>query len=335
MSRTRVPTLAGALVATLAILFPTLPLSAAEVTPLRGADLQQALYDVVVAIEKAGGMEPTASTLLYWNRPEVEAALEAIPNKAAFLEASTQIVKRSQAARSAGLAPPQEIVPAVTATPESGTAPYPPNYPDTSTDLDYLLLRPLGLVTSNSSRCESAGFAYYLAALAGAQISLTAAQLACDASGCDPTGIICISVCGATKIVQAGFLVARAPVDACNSWEGKLDAAENEAAYRNSVYILSDLSSHDDRIRALLAAQSGDSAELQAELQAHDAAVKALIAQLEASLGRHDARLSTHDADIKLLLDQSSKAIIGNEMEIIKLLKTPEGRRPGWGKEGY
>ena len=47
-------------------------------------------------------MEPNASTLLYWNRPEVEMALDAIPNKEQFLEASAEIVRRSQAARAAG-----------------------------------------------------------------------------------------------------------------------------------------------------------------------------------------------------------------------------------------
>ena len=49
-------------------------------------------------------------------------------------------------------------------------------------------------------------------------------------------------------------------------------------------------------------------------------------------LGNHiHDNLETHDSDIKALLGQ----IIANQMEIIKLLKTPEGRRPGWNTDGY
>lgn len=52
-------------------------------------------------------------------------------------------------------------------------------------------------------------------------------------------------------------------------------------------------------------------------------------------LAAHDVRitdqLSAHDADIKALLTN----ILANQVEIIKLLKTPQGRRPGWGVEGY
>ncbi len=335
MSRTHVSVCVAAVIAVALAIVVSTPAIAADRPPIGGAELQQALYDVVIVIEKAGGMEPTASEGLYWNSTEVEQALEAIPNKEQFLKASTEIVNRSQEARRAGRAPREETTAPLSASSETGSAPFPPNYPNTSTDLDYLLLSPLGLVSSNSSRCESAGYAYYLAALAGANISLTAAQLACDASGCDPTGIICISVCGATKLVQAAYLVARAPVAACESWEGKLLAAENEAAYRNSRIALSDLSAHDDRIRALLATQSGESAELGAALAAPDAPGTGVVAQLDAFLRSHDSRLETHDSDIKRLLEQTATRIVLNQAEIIKLLKTPEGRRPGWGKEGY
>ncbi|MCM2314549.1 MAG: hypothetical protein NDJ92_05280 [Thermoanaerobaculia bacterium] len=315
------------LLLTLAILAPAAA-SAAEPAPIGGAELQQAMYDMILVIEKAGGLDSTASNGLYWNSPDVEQALEAIPNKKQFLEATRQIVKRSQAARIAGRTDLAETSALVAASSEVGTAAFTPNYPDTGTDLDYLVLHPLGLVSNNSSRCSGGGFAYYQAALAGANISLTAAQLACDASGCDPTGIVCISVCGATKIVQAAYLIAKVPVDACNSWDAKIAAAENEAAWKNSELALSDLSTHDDRIGAALASQSAATAQLAADLLAHDAAVKSLMAQLEAGLSRHDE-------DVKLLLSQLLSTMASGQTEIIKLLKTPEGRRPGWNEDGY
>lgn len=49
-------------------------------------------------------------------------------------------------------------------------------------------------------------------------------------------------------------------------------------------------------------------------------------------LGTHiHENLDTHDTDIKELLSE----IAANQREIIKLLKTPQGQRPGWNKEGY
>ena len=42
-------------------------------------------------------------------------------------------------------------------------------------------------------------------------------------------------------------------------------------------------------------------------------------------------RLGTHDADMKAVLEK----ILANQAEIIKLLLTPEGKRPGFGKGGY
>lgn len=316
------------LLLSLSIFTPSAALAAEPAAPIGGAELQQAMYDMLVVIEKAGGLDSTASDGFYWNSPDVEQALEAIPNKRQFLEAAKQIVKQSQAARIAGKTEPGEASALVSASSEIGTAPFSPNYPDTSTDLDYLVLHPLGLVSNNSSRCSSGGFAYYLAALAGANISLTAAQLACDAAGCDPTGIVCISVCGATKIVQAAYLIAKVPVDACNSWDAKIATAENEAAWKNSEFALTDLSAHDDRASAALASQSAATAQLTADLLAHDAAVKALMVQLEAGLGEHDE-------DVKLLLAQLITTMVSGQTEIIKLLKTPEGKRPGWNEDGY
>lgn len=307
---------------------------AEEKAPLTGAELQQAMYNALVVIEKAGGMESTASDAFYWNTPEVTQALEAIPDKELFLKAVTEIIKSSQAARTAGKGEPES--PALLSVPEvNGTSAFIPNYPDTSTDLDYLLLKPLGLVTSKSSRCGGSAWPYYQAGLVGAGISLTAAQLACDASGCDPTGIVCISVCGATKIVQAGYLVFKAPVDACDSWEAKLDAAENQAAYKNSESILGDLSAHDTKVGGLLASQKSATTAIAASITTHDAAMKALLSQLDAALRGHNSKLVTHDGDLKLLLGQLLTTMVTNQMEIIKLLKTPEGRRPGWGKDGY
>jgi len=307
--------------------------AAGEAPEVAGVELQQAMYEALVVIEKAGGLEPTASDALYWSNAEVAQAFESISDKERFLQAVTAIKHRSLAARIGGRDAMYEV--AVPPDSLNGTTPAYPNYPNPSMDVDYALLYPLGLVANNSSRCNASGFAEYIAALTGANITLTAAQLACDAAGCDPTGIACISVCGATKIVQAAYLVALAPVEACNSWEAKLDSAENEAAYKNSASILYDLDAHDDRILSTLASQAGAVDDLATALAAHDLIVNAALDAIESDLAAHDGRLAVHDADIKTVLAQMLQTVVANQAEIIKLLKTPEGKRPGWGKEGY
>jgi hypothetical protein len=52
---------------------------------------------------------------------------------------------------------------------------------------------------------------------------------------------------------------------------------------------------------------------------------------IHGDLKTHDDYLVQHDTDIKALLFE----IAENQREIIKLLKTPQGNRPGWNKEGY
>jgi hypothetical protein len=315
----------------LIVVMPSLA-SADEPMPLSGAELQQAMYEALVVIEKARGYDSTASDAMYWNSTEVAQAFDAIPDKQRFLNAVTAIRHRSFAARIGGR-DAMLVVPPVKSL--NGTAPFTPNYPNPSMDVDYALLYPLGLVANNSSRCDGPGFAEYQAVLTGANISLTAAQLACDAAGCDPTGIACISVCGATKIVQAAYLVALAPVEACKSWESKLDSAENQAAFKNTESLLGDLDAHDDRILSTLASQAGAVDDLSSALAAHDLLVQAALDSIRGNLAAHDGKLDRHDADIKAMLEQMLSAVVANQAEIIKLLKTPEGKRPGWGKEGY
>jgi len=166
--------------------------------------------------------------------------------------------------------------------------------------------------------------------------------MACSVAGCDPTGVVCAAVCGATQATNLFYTALLEPVEYCKGWAGSLDSAENQAAYMNSASLLRDLDAHDDRILSALASQAGAADDLAAALAAHDILVNATLGTIKGNLTDHDSRLSAHDtrlgvhdADIKARLEQMLSAVVANQMEIIKLLKTPEGRRPGWGKEGY
>ena len=56
---------------------------------------------------------------------------------------------------------------------------------------------------------------------------------------------------------------------------------------------------------------------------------------LEDSLYIGRGAMAKSNADLKKLLYDMLAKLVANQNEIIKLLKTPEGRRPGWGTAGY
>ena len=59
---------------------------------------------------------------------------------------------------------------------------------------------------------------------------------------------------------------------------------------------------------------------------------------IDADLAAHDADLAAHDADIKALLAKIQESVDANREKldhIIKLLLTPQGRRPGFKKDGF
>lgn len=68
--------------------------------------------------------------------------------------------------------------------------------------------------------------------------------------------------------------------------------------------------------------------KISGEIASHDQNIAALVTQHDSAIAD---QLSLHDAEIKELLRQ----IVANQEETIKLLKTPEGKRPGWNKDGY
>lgn len=320
--------------AILSCVSPAALFAADDPAPITGAVLQQAAYDVLVAIEKARGSDSTASDAFYWADPNIQQALEAIPDKEGFLEALTVIKHRSMAARlgngAKALVPPPGVEPSL-----NGTAPASPSYPDTYLDTNYQMLLLLGIAPSPYKRCDGEVFAYYQAALYGASVSLRVAKMACTVAGCDPSGVVCAGVCGGVEAVELLYTALMEPVEYCKGWAASLDAAENEAAYKNTASILTDLDAHDNRILAALANQAGEADEIAAALAAHNLLVTAKLESLESQFATHDGKLVKHDADVKALLEQMLSAVIANQAEIIKLLKTPEGRRPGWGTEGY
>ena len=302
------------------------PVIAEENSTYSAQDVRQAMVNALASIEQAAGLLPEASVAISELDDEVvEIIFSSIPKQDEFMAASREIVSRVENAR-AGIAVGQPESPKRqfgSVRDLTGTPPFFPNYPG---GVAYETILLLGLVDSPDDRCGGPGYEAYEAALAGAEAAMAIGDAACEVAGCDPTGIfVCLPTCGAVETVGLGVLTARVPIDACAAHGGGVDSAEIEAGYENGVSILSDLAAHDAGIKSDLAAHD---ANIDGDLAAHDASIKSELAAHDANI---DGDLATHDADIKALLAN----IVANQEEIIKLLKTPQGRRPGWGVEGY
>lgn len=96
--------------------------------------------------------------------------------------------------------------------------------------------------------------------------------------------------CGISAAAQVLVIGAQVVLDLFEVCSDSIDSAEIEAAWKNTKVIHSDLATHDSHLTT------------------------------------HDNNLAAHDADIKARLNQIDAVL----QEIIRLLITPQGRRPGF-----
>lgn len=205
-------------------------------------------------------------------------------------------------------------------------APFPPDYPPETGVYGvsiFVPLQALGLVDSADDRCDSQVFAgFWDAYVAGkvaaavAGVAVRVADAACAVIACEPIGFACAIACAITEVATGVLETAvdaldllEVPITLCAIQDGNVDGAEIEATYENSVNTLNDLAAHDTNIDGDLAAHD---ANIDGDLAAHDARM----------IGRMDT------------LDATLAIILANQEEIIRLLKTPQGKRPGWNRGG-
>lgn len=285
---------------------------------------RDAMVQTLISIEQAMGLSSEASQGIDdLDATMVNELFSPMKNRQEFINAAANVRNW--------------ILEAGPATGENGTRstdsfPFSPNYP---TGASYQVALLFGLVDSPDDRCGGPDFDNYEAFFDGVNETMRLADAACLVAGCDPTGIGCGIACGAVEVTKQAFLTAAIPLNACKAHGEGVDSAEIEAGFENSVRILSDIGDQKSALDDLAAALAAHDANIDGDLMAHDAALAAHDANIDGDLADHDARIaaqvSLHDADIKALLAN----ILANQAEIIKLLKTPEGRRPGWNKEGY
>ena len=328
----------------------------AQARDIQPAEVKMAMYDIVRIIEKTTHRDSKVSDALLRTDPEV---WRSMPNKQDALTAADFFRKND------AFAIPLEqlrlkgsLSNAAPPPPPVGSAAFFPNYP--GQDPNYLVLVAFGLVTygdfthrSNGAGFiastlppgyETLGWTAYKSALYGAGISVRVAELACTAAQGIPAAET--AACAAYAVVQGILDLASVPFNAANAWDAQIDSAELEAAYRNAVLALGDMSAHDDRQTSAHNSHSSALSAHNSALTVHDAWVKAKLGEMTGAsttladaLAAHDewvrANLLKNNADLKKLLFDMLAKLVANQNEIIKLLKTPETRRPGWITAGY
>ncbi len=297
-------------VLSLLMVLGSVPAMAQKVETYSAAEVHRAMFDAISSIEEAAGMEPRASwAIAEMSDESVEMLFSSIANKERFVSAAQHVVERVEAARVElrGNNRPGQSDGSDPWLTLASTAPFTPDYP-ASSDLAYTVALGLGLVSSPDDRCGGETFDYYVDVLDVAEETMAIGDAACTVAACEITGAACFVACGLVEAVKLAVLAAGVPLRACETHGANVDSAEIEAGYENTVGILLDLAAHDLNIDGDLAAHD---ANIDGDLAAHDARILARLDALEA-----------------MMTD-----VLANQAEIIKLLKTPHGRREGWNKQ--
>lgn len=262
---------------------------------------RQVLSGLLAGMENAMGLPPNASEAVRNASPqELDLMLRYVENPEAFYS-SAQRIQGYLAAGEQGLRGSGSDLSARTA---QMTAPFTPDYPSSTglyADLVLGQLAAFDLITYASDRCDSDKLGdfysiYYIAKKISEQ-----ADGVCVLAGCDPTGIGCAIACGVVEIYKVAVVTAALPLELCAYQDNNIDSAEIQAGYQNSVSILNDLADHDTSVLDAISTHDGD--------------IKAYLDILDGKLDQQAGML---------------EKVLENQILIIKLLNTPQGRRPDW-----
>jgi len=227
-------------------------------------------------------------------------------------------------------------------SPTTLTTLFPPDYPPSSgayKDIIIDAIEAYGIGgASYNNRCDAGDWGDFVGVWWPLNKGIDTLDGACVVAGCDPIGIVCGTVCGILEAAKIALKVAAVPLEACDVHQGAIDGAEIEATYENTKglvgdvsHLHDDLAAHDTNIDGDLAAHDTN---IDGDLAAHDANIDGDLAAHDAHI---DADLSQHDEDIKDLLANLQEAVdenqrlikitMGRQLEIMRLLITPAGRR--------
>ncbi len=292
-----------AAVAALAALLAA-PALAGDKGPVTSSD-RQLMYDLMVSLEKAAGVAPYASVkILESSEEEFATMFSYIGDQESFYSSALKVMDDLKAG---GANATQQGLTAgkftTLATQPLGDDPFPPDYPPASgfyysTIVQELIFYNLLPSTdANKTRCNSTGVADYYTVWVALYEAKAITDAICSFFGCDPTGGFCALACGPFEFYGGAVELAQRPLDLCGFHDANIDSAELQAGYENSVGIINSVNTHHTTIKA--------------------------------SLDALHIKTDNLSGMVQTILDNQA-IIISNQQTIITLLKTPQGRRPGW-----
>ena len=281
------------------------------------------MLNLMLSIEEVVGVAPYGSkAILEHPESDLEQALNLLEDREAFLHSASNALRNIEAIRAAaagGLQPWAAASNSTGADAGADSAPYSPSYPPDSGWYQYNIIGPLRLMGAGSGVEDRCGLFDSLPPPTGIEElafdleqAVELGEAYCMAAGCDPTGVIfCLEICGPVALLKTFTWLIKLPMEMCEFHDGKVDAAEIEAAYENSASLVRDLDALDGRVRGMRGRLETHDTEIKDEFTA----IKAELAALQAQLGQQATMLD---------------AVLANQAEIIELLNTPQGQRPDW-----
>jgi hypothetical protein len=277
--------------------------------------------DLMLRFSIIMGAEDLTAQLAALTYEEWQQLYDATPSKGDLPKAITDLEKLAQdaAAKSGiyaeGPMTPQAIDPSIAVAGE-----FEPRYPDLSTSGSYwlyiypsiYLFLPDGDEAGfQDDRCNEHAEAIARGAHIVAHGLAIAAQVTCDAS----PDIVSIGTCALSGTAWGVDFAAEEILVACEVQTGNVDSAEIEAAYENTRTILDEA----NYMSTILDDETNFTDD--DELAAHESAIKNTMSSQHRALNK---KLT----EIKNQLDQQQAQLD----EIIRLLNTPQGKRPSWNK---
>lgn len=299
-------------------------------------ELREALIDFVIRAQGAAGnlqyLADVVGKIRDLDRAALVQFIGALPNPEQYL-ASIRSLGRGRTAAPAPHGPNGPDVPErqrvradSTRVSSAATALFDPDYAPIlnadGSDSTYreVFLNPLfqdGYISSssaNTERCDWNTSADLTRTLTATQIAANIAQAVCTIAACDPTGIVCASVCGPYSVAVAALESLQLLAKACEEHEAGVNGAEIQAAYENTKIIAGQV---DDVIDTVDQVQSATTS-LQSSLSAHDAAIQNAISvhdgTIKDAIANHDAavtsQISVHDATVDATIDTHNTTIL-------------------------
>jgi hypothetical protein len=168
-----------------------------------------------------------------------------IPNPEQFLNsleaATSQLQEKGDGALLTPFGPDREELSSAPTSLQASITPFAPAYPPNTGPYRNVIIDSINsfrIPVSNTESCSVREWANYIGVWWPLDATFDALDAACVVGGCDPTGIVCATVCGTLETAKLALKTAAIPVELCDLHGSAVAGAEIEATYENLLQLL-------------------------------------------------------------------------------------------------